>query len=134
MNSWHTPDDQTASFLREFDRRNARSDEQTGNQYAETFLVADPHRALAVTREALVKSLPARRKLFADAGVGSPELIEAQQLDLDPIHRLISARWRAPRVDHAPVILESTFLVRRTEPMQILVYLNHKDLAAMLGQ
>ncbi len=134
MNSWQAPDDQTDAFLREFERRNQQSDEQAGNQYADTFLVADPQRALAVSRDAFVYNLPMRRKLFADAGVGPPELIDAQQLDLDPIHRLISTRWRAPRSDHTHLILESTFLVRRTTPLQILVYLNHKDLAALLGR
>ena len=85
-------------------------------------------------REAFVKSLPLRRKLFADADVGAPQLVRAEQLDLDPLHKLIRTSWRAPRTDRPDVILESTFLVRRTEPAQILVYLNHKDLAELLAE
>jgi hypothetical protein len=71
--------------------------------------------------------------MFAEAGVGPLTRAAAAQLDLDPLHVLLTVEWEALRLG-SPLQLTSTFLLRR-EPdgLRILAYLNHRDIAEVLG-
>lgn len=131
---WKTLDSDLDAFLIEFERRGADPESDDGDQFADQFLVTDPQHGTVLARESLVASLPFRRRMFQDAGVGSAHRVEAAQLDLDPWHVLVKSDWDAERGDEPPVRLESTFLIRRDDAgPRILAYLNHKDIAAVLS-
>lgn len=137
-NGWHDPDLDVGNFLAAFALRSAGAqdgaDDDAGRQFHDPFIAADPRAAHAVPRALFVASLPARRALFARAGVGETALVRAVQLDLDDAHVVVSTEWDAARQDGDPLRLESTFLLRReSEGLQILVYLNHRDVLALLG-
>ncbi|MCX4092988.1 hypothetical protein [Nocardia sp. alder85J] len=132
--TWKPLDPDLAAFLSDFERRSAIPESDQGEQFAAQFLTADPNTATVVTREALVASLPMRRSMFEAAGLGHAVCVAASQLDLDDRHVLVTADWDTPRRDGESVRLESTYLVRRDAGgCHILVYLNHRDLAAILG-
>ncbi len=131
--TWHAPTEDVAAFLADFDNR--RTDSGTGDQFAERFLAVDPANVTVLTPAMLAAALPARRRKFQDAGVGEVRRREARQLELDEQHLLVAAEWDAERAGRQPIRLESTFLLRREATgMRILVYLNHHDVAAQLGQ
>jgi hypothetical protein len=122
------------AFFAAYERRGANPEEDSGDHFAEEFLTADPNHALTLTRATLVASLPARRQMFAKAGIGALRLADASQLDLDQHHVLVRADWTADRAGGQPLRLESTFLLRRDEErLHILVYLNHHDVRAVLS-
>jgi hypothetical protein len=125
--SWREPDPETEKFLDEYDRA------ADSTFFAERFLTADPSRAAVVDRAALDAALPARRAMFAEAGVGPLARVGAAQLDLDPLHVLLTVEWEALRLG-SPLQLTSTFLLRRErDGLCILAYLNHRDIAEVLG-
>lgn len=103
--------------------------------FAETFLNLDPTSVAAVDREALIRALPMRGKLFASIGADGLELRELTEQPLDDLHTLVattwSARFTADARDTSPLDLPSHFLLRRHGgSWQIVAYLNHTDLAA----
>ncbi len=129
---WKTLDPDLDAFMTEFERRGDDPGSDDGGLFADRFLVTDPGQSMVLPREALLASLPYRRRMFEEAGVGSARLVSAAQLDLDPWHVLVRSDWDAGRGDEPAVRLESTFLIRRDGP-RILAYLNHKDIAAVLA-
>lgn len=132
--SWKPLDPDIRAFLTEFEQRGANPEADSGDLFADQFLTSGPDRALVVSREALVASLPRRRQMFAAAGVGSARCVDAAQLDLDEHHLLVRSDWDADRSGGDPLRLESTFLLRReTDGPRILAYLNHRDIAAALS-
>ncbi|WP_405657823.1 hypothetical protein [Streptomyces sp. NBC_00079] len=131
--AWKPLDPDLDVFLTEFERRSGNPESDSGEQFADQCLAADPKQAVMVSRDMLVAALPARRKMFQDAGVGTVRCVQAAQLDLDEQHVLVTADWDAERTGGQNVRLESTFLLRREEDgPRILVYLNHRDVAALL--
>lgn len=101
--------------------------------FAETFLNLDPTSAAAVDREALIRALPMRGKLFASIGAEGLELRDLSEQPLDDLHTLVattwSARFTAEARDSSPLELPSHFLLRRNrDSWQIVAYLNHTDL------
>ncbi len=130
---WTAPDAEIAAFLDEFDEHSATPGGDATALFGPTFLVLDPAHALTMTPSALASALPARRRMFEQAGVGTVRRFAASQLRLDDRHMLISADWNADRTTGSPLRLSSTFLVRReSEGWRVLVYLNHIDVAALL--
>jgi hypothetical protein len=132
--SWTAPSSEIEEFLRDYDTRGKAPGGEAAALFAPTFLAVDPARALALTPAALAATLPARRRMFDEAGVGELHRTTARELRLDERHALVSARWRAPRTDGTDIELAATLLVRR-EPdgWRVLVYLNHADVAALLA-
>jgi hypothetical protein len=125
---WTPPDPDVAAFLDDYDHGDATA------LFADTFLALDPARATAVTPAQLAAALPARRQMFAAAGVGPLNRTGARQQRLDDRHILVAADWSAERSTGGPLNVASTFLLRREgDSFQIMVYLNHTDLAAALG-
>ncbi|WP_131748908.1 hypothetical protein [Frankia sp. Cppng1_Ct_nod] len=132
--AWKPLDSDIREFLTEFERRGAEPESDSGEQFADQFVVADPNRAMVLAREAFVASLPYRRGMFETAGVGNARCVGAAQLDLDDRHVLVTSDWDADRGDEEPLRLESTFLLRREDGgPRILAYLNHRDIVAVLG-
>ncbi|GJF03876.1 hypothetical protein PSD17_28350 [Pseudonocardia sp. D17] len=120
--SWSAADPDVVAFLHHLS-------EGAADAFAPTFLSTDPVGATVVTREALAAALPARAQLFARAGVGPLRLDEARQIVLDDRHLLVATSWQA-----SSLRLDATYLLRR-EPagLQVLVYLNHHDVRALLA-
>ena len=132
--TWKPLDPDVEAFITEFQRRGDDPDADTGEQFAEQFLNADPTHAGVVTRDMLVAALPARRKIFEKAGVAGLRRVATSQLDLDARHLLVTTDWDADRPGQPSLRLESTFLVRReSHGLCILVYLNHHDIVALLS-
>lgn len=131
---WKPLDPEIHAFIAEFERRAAAPESDAGDQFADRFIAADPGQTMVLSREVLVASLPRRREMFAAAGVGAARCVEAVQLDLDSRHLLVRSDWDADRTDGPPLRLESTFLLRREDDgPRILVYLNHRDIVAVLA-
>ncbi|GIH20847.1 hypothetical protein [Rugosimonospora africana] len=123
------------AFFAEYAARGANPDADSGEHFAEEFLTLDPNQARVLARGTLVAALPARRQLFAKAGIGPLQLADASQLDLDARHVLVRAAWTAERTGAQRLRIESTFLLRRDEGrLRIVVYLNHHDMVALLSQ
>jgi hypothetical protein len=125
-----------AAFLDDYD---AYGRDRTGpapehEVFAASFLALDPAHVLTLTPAQLAAALPARRRRFDAAGVGDIHRTGARQLRLDDRHVLVSATWSAARDGADPVMLSSSFLLRREgDAYQIVVYVNHVDLDAALG-
>jgi hypothetical protein len=132
---WRQPSAEVAAFLDDFDARGDGSDADVTTLFAPTFLALDPARALAITPAMLAAGLPARRRMFAEAGVGPIRRVDAREIRLDDRHALVSADWVAERAGGEPLRLSSMFLLRH-EPdgWRVLVYLNHADVAALLAR
>ncbi|WP_433223368.1 hypothetical protein ACQP00_25950 [Dactylosporangium sp. CS-047395] len=126
--TWTPLDPDVAAFLDAYDSGDPLA------LFAATFLALDPARAVAITPAQLAAALPARRAMFDRAGVGPLTRAAARQLRLDDRHLLVGADWTAPRTGGEPLHTTSTFLLRREgDSFQIMVYLNHTDLAAALA-
>ncbi len=71
-----------------------------------------------------------RRALFARAGASGTRLAGLEVVPLDSIHVIARTTWDVVfDGPHAPVVLRSSFLLRRTEDgWRIAVYLNHESL------
>ncbi|MFG3292699.1 hypothetical protein ACGF3G_28330 [Streptomyces sp. NPDC048179] len=131
--TWKPLESDIDAFLTEFQRRSDSPEPDSAEQFAGSFLAADPNSATVLTRTLLAASLPARRAMFDNAGIGAVRCVDAAQLDLDEHHLLVTADWDAERVGSESLRLESTFLLRRGEEgLRILVYLNHRDITALL--
>lgn len=100
-----------------------------------TFLSLDPTAAAAVERSALIAFLPRRRALFESAGASHTRLATLDITELDALHALARTTWTVVfHVPHGPVILRSTFTLRRTDDgWRIAVHLNHESLPELLG-
>ncbi len=106
--------------------------EMGGEMFADPFLYADPSGAHPVPREAFLKSLPARVRMFADAGVGRARLTAVDQQRLDDHYLLVRTEWEAPRLAGGdPVHLSSSYLMHDDGArLQVVAYLNHQGLQA----
>lgn len=92
-----------------------RLSDHPAESFADVFLSGDKDGIKPVTRQAVLKALPKRAKMFREAGVGEPTLASLSFEALD--ERFIPC-------------LESSYLLHRMEDgtMQVVVYLNHKGL------
>ena len=131
--TWTRLEPDISAFLDEFDELAADPQGGSHELFAPTFLAVDPNHALALTPGQLAATLPARRAMFAAAGVREVHRQDARQLRLDDRHVLVAGHWSAER-DTGPVTLSSTLLLR-AEPSgyRVLLYLNHHDVTALLG-
>ena len=102
--------------------------------FAQRFLVLDPGTVMALDRESFLRALPGRERFFASAGAGRSRLTSLCEQILDARHTLVSTEWSVPFSSGPALTLCSSFLLRRSEDdWQIVVYLNHQDLAAALS-
>jgi hypothetical protein len=107
--------------------------------FAETFLVLDPNTCRPVARDQFVAALPRHEQAFAALGVERLELATLAEQPIDARHTLVTTtwtvRWQANDQDRPRLTVRSTFLLRDDHNRrQIVVYLNHDDLAARIRQ
>lgn len=132
--TWRPPDEQVVAFLQEFERRGLDRGADDGNQFADAFVASAPNGSTVLSRAALAATLPQRRRMFDAAGVGAARCVDAAQPDLDDHHLMVTSDWEASRTAGEPVRLASSFLLRRDGGrLQVLAYLNHRDVAAVLA-
>ena len=123
--------DDVAEF---FDRFATASD---GAGFHSTLLTLDPVSVTPVTREQVVASLPRRKEFFAGLGITGMTLDSLDESPVDEQHTLVRSTWRLERTESSSVpegtIFTSTYLLRRVDgEWQIVVYLNHQDLRALV--
>lgn len=131
--------DDVAEF---FDRFASASDgegeAQPGAKFHPTLLTLDPVSVTSVTREQIVAALPRRQQFFAALGVSGMALDSLDETPVDEQHTLVRSTWRLERTESSTVpegtIFTSTFLLRKVDgEWQIVVYLNHQDLRALVS-
>lgn len=107
------------------------------SQFADTFLAAGPDGARPVPAAAFGPALAKRRELFAQLGCRATKLVSLEETPLDARYTLARTRWRMtfvrPEVPDEHLEVASTFLID-THTQQILVYLAHQDIFALLRQ
>jgi hypothetical protein len=116
---------------------NHGTEAETLAQFAATFVAGGPDSAKPVPAALFAPALTKRKELFARLGCRSTELVTLDETPLDARYTLARTRWRMTfsRPDLAEQNLEvaSTFLID-TQTQQILVYLAHQDILALLRQ
>jgi hypothetical protein len=96
---WKPLDPDIADFLTAYESEN---DSAVGERFTDRLLTADPRRIAVVDRADLVAALPARRQMFANAGVGALRRTDAAQLELDEHHLLVSTEWTTSTTATSP--------------------------------
>jgi len=131
------PDDlspETTAFLDRFDASSANPAIPIGELFNDPFLAMDPTSVHALSPAVLAHALPARREMFARAGVRRVSRRAASESRVDDLHRLVTVEWTADRGEAAPFTLKSTFLLRRDDDRtRVVVYLNHVDVKALIA-
>jgi hypothetical protein len=127
--------DEVRAFFEAFERYSTQLDlDRIGQQFAETFLSADPTQVMPVPKAAFLAALPRRQALFEAAGATGVRLVSVNEQALDARHVLATTEWVVERTDAAPIRLASTFILRRANDSFVVVfYLNHQDLGEILG-
>ncbi|UWZ86245.1 hypothetical protein [Occallatibacter riparius] len=110
---------------------------ETLAQFAETFLAVGPDGAKAVPAALFGPALAKRKELFAKLGSRGSQLVGLDETHLDSRYTLARTRWRMtftrPSLPDEPLEVDSTFLID-THTQQILVYLAHQDVFAILRE
>jgi hypothetical protein len=102
-------------------------------RFAEVFMNADPNHCGPVDLAALKAALPRRRALFESAGAGPLRLVAGEDQDLGDGYVLARTTWKTRLRDGEELELRSTYILRRgAEGFEIVFYLNHQDLPALL--
>jgi hypothetical protein len=129
-----TISDEVRQFFEAYERSDRELDRDTLDRlYAEVFLAADPNGAHPVQREQLLAALPGRRAMFEAAGVTAVTLQTLQERWLDDHYVLVETTWSAARPGAADLDLASAFLLCRGDRgLQIVLYLNHRDIVSAL--
>jgi hypothetical protein len=128
------------TFFRRFEKASNDLDRETlGELFCDVFLSLDPSSAAPVPRDVLLAALPARGKLFESIGVEGADLLDLVETPLDEQHILVETTWRTRFREsiqsHDPLILRSTFLLRREgADWRVAVYLNHQDIMAIIRE
>ncbi|MBX6750912.1 MAG: hypothetical protein IRY85_14775 [Micromonosporaceae bacterium] len=127
-----------ADFLRAYQAASTASGaDRLTDLFLPTFLNVDPNNATAVPTGVLVRALPARERLFTDAGVTGLTLESATETWLDDQHVVVHTTWRLlhPRATDATPPTRSTFLlVDDGGALRVAAYINLTDLPALLAQ
>jgi hypothetical protein len=123
------------AFFDEFERNSAElAIDRIAAQFADTFMNADPQRAMPVPKAAFIAALPQREKMFEAAGISRVRLASVRETVLDPMHVLAVTDWIAESTDGAEIPLASSFILRRQGSSFVVVfYLNHQDITAVLA-
>jgi hypothetical protein len=129
-----------AAFFADFETRSndPAADAASPSQFAEVFLSAYRNAVHAVPRAAFAAALPKRRELFACIGLKRTRLTSIDETPLDDLYVLVATEWTMElEQSDGPKALpfRSTFLLRRTdEGLEIVFYLNHQDVAAVIKE
>jgi hypothetical protein len=106
-----------------------------GDLFLPQFLNLDPRSCGSVARDDLIAFLPQRKAIFDRAGATGTVLTTLETEWMDPRHVLARTSWDV-LFDHprAPVVLRTTFVLRREDGWRIAVYLNHGSLLELLEE
>jgi hypothetical protein len=98
-------------------------------------MAADASGARAVPSAALLKAIPERRKMFERLGTSVTTLTLVEEMRLDDRYVLLKTEWLMKfEPGGREVRLRSTFVLHRSEDgWKVVFYLNHEDLAALVG-
>lgn len=123
------------AFFDEFERNSAElAIDRIAAQFADTFMNADPQRAMPVPKAAFIAALPQRGKMFEAAGISQVRLASVRETVLDPMHVLAVTDWIAESTDGDEIPLASSFILRRQgSSFVVIFYLNHQDITAVLA-
>lgn len=125
---------ETAAFLERFDASRSDPTVDLNQLFVDPFLALDPTGVHALNPAVFAKVLPARKEMFAKAGVTKMSRQSANESQVDDIHRLVTVEWIADRGDAPALTLKSSFLLRREDHrLRVVVYLNHMDVQALLA-
>jgi hypothetical protein len=124
-----------AELFADFERASDEEDwAHYGELFLESFLNLDPETAGPVARDDLIAFLPHRKGVFDRAGATGTRLRTLRVEPLDAGHALARTTWDVTFTrERTPVVLETTFLLRREDRWRIAVYLNHGSLLELLG-
>ena len=123
------------AFFADFENASRHGDwSRYGDLFLPDFLSADPTSIGVVARSTLIAFLPHRKAIFERADATGTRLVDLQVDRLDERHVLAKTRWDVEfSSEHGPVVLRSTFLLRREDRWRIALYLNHANLLELLG-
>lgn len=108
--------------------------EQPMIEFADVFMNADPNHCGPIEKARLAAVLPARRAMFESAGVSGLRLVDGSSEDLTDDYVLARTQWRGEPEGALDVDLRSTYVLHRTgDGFEVVFYLNHQDLPAMLS-
>ena len=109
-----------------------------GPLFADQFMNLGPGQSGVVSREAFLAALPARRAMFETIHATGMALSAAREIELDPDHVWVEARWRLhlenAAADRELELASGLLLQCRDSRWQVVVYLNHHDIAAVVAQ
>jgi hypothetical protein len=127
--------DEIQQFFADFEEASrAEAWARYGELFLPAFLSLDPESGRPVSRDDLIAFLPHRKALFDRAGATGTVLASLEAETMDSRHVLARTSWDV-LFDHQrePVVLRSTFLLRREDRWWIAVYLNHESLLELLA-
>jgi hypothetical protein len=102
------------------------------SQFADVFMVGGIQGAQVVQADAFALAVPKRKKIFADMGCQSTELVSLHETELNGQYMMVETRWRMTfaSADQASeeIQADSTFIVYTGggKP-KIVMYLSHGD-------
>jgi hypothetical protein len=135
-----SPDSPIRAFFRRFETQSAANDvEGLAAMYAPSFLMGGPSGAQIVKAGDLLYAIPKRKQLFDAAGCRSTTLLSLDETRLDDRYSLVRTEWQwtFARADGAAdqITLPSSFIVDRgSAVLQIVCYINHADITAIMRQ
>lgn len=134
----------TSTALEEFFRHFIRNAEESDvaaevSQFAGAFVAAGPQGAMCLRREDFAVVLPKRRQLFRSAGLRSTEFVSMEAESLDTRFSMARTRWKmlfeSTQQGAQEIFVDSTFVLDTgVEPFQIVLYLAHQDIMAILKE
>ncbi|HUA29487.1 MAG TPA: nuclear transport factor 2 family protein [Streptosporangiaceae bacterium] len=135
-----SPRPEVRAFFERFEQAaNALDTTVLAELFGDSFLSLDPAHAACVPKDAFLRALPVRERLFGSIGATGTTLTDIRETPLDDLHTLVETSWavqfgpQAQAAD-AALTLRSAFLLRRQDGRwQVAVYLNHQDIGAVIG-
>jgi hypothetical protein len=127
------------TFFRNYERNNnSGAIGPLISQFADVFMVGGLQGAQVVQANAFALAVPKRKKIFADMGCLSTELISLCETEVNGQYMMVETRWRMTFAfaDQAAeeIQADSTFIVYTGgEEPKIVMYLPHGDALATLA-
>jgi len=114
----------------------ATSPDRLAALYAPTILVAGPHAALTVSRDALLGKVSERKRLLDSVGPHTTMLIACEETALSERYILARTMWQWDfEASPESVIVPSTFIVDKGgDSPQIVLYLLQTDVVSLLRE
>lgn len=134
----NSPRFDAVQFFDRYERSLAEADfVSVASMYGSAFVFAGPQGALPVTREALIRVLPARAAQASQLGLSKSVVVGVQATELDAAYVSVRVTWDmhfAESSQRTAVEIAATYVVWRGGESPVIVFqLDHQDLAAALG-